>query len=832
MLKLLSHKEMTNSEQQVTNLIKLYRHMKSFLFLLIITIFYSCEDSSKKTGELSQFIPEGVSVVFKIQDFELLKSDIKNNSFLSNLKNTKPYTFFKKSAFLNYLQPDSTSLLCISKIKDTNHFIFITNPSERLFNLDSIPEKSIENISYKKNSIQQITINEKQLFTILKDSVFLASSSQQLLKNSIDGQFEKDPIFQKIYNLKTALDFNTIFPVNQIPINESTTIDFASWASLNIEVLPDALNASGVVLVNDSIPQVLSAFKNLVPQKNEIGKIIPTDALGVVSLTFNDFDIFQNNLQQFRAIKIKDPEGAYLYESVKEVSKIDFSQGNAMVLNSIDPSLTEEALANFINPLDNFKGIKIHQFTKPELFSTLFSPLLTDVKPTIVFKLEHFFVFSESIVIAKHIINSFLTNNCLATTTYYKEALSQLSDESSLLIIKLNGNYTKTISSLLQTELEPISFKKYPLAILQFSFDRDFAHVNLVCKEASTNKKQVTQKVSQVFSIPLEDDIMGDINFFSNHRTGGKDIVVQDVTNKLYFISSSGKTLWTKKLKSPILGSINEVDLLRNGKKQLAFATKNNVYILDRTGRNVGAFPIKFNDAITHPLSVFDYDSNRKYRFIITQGNEVLMVDSKGKRVKGFKFNKANSDIVLAPQHIRMASKDYILIAEKSGKLNILNRTGKPRLTISKTFDFSEIPIAKESKKFVVITKDNSKNSIGQDGKITTIKLNVTAYWFTIKGKTKVTLDDNLMRINGKLVELPFGIYTAPKIFIANQRTYISITETQENKVYLFNKLGEIINGFPLFGTSTIDLGDASKNGKKNIVVKGGAKEILLYEIE
>ena len=92
-------------------------------------------------------------------------------------------------------------------------------------------------------------------------------------------------------------------------------------------MLPDALNASGVVLTNDSIPQVLSAFKNLVPQKNEIAEITPIDAISVISLTYNDFDIFQKNLQQFRAIKVKDQEGVYLYESVNEVSKIDFKEG-------------------------------------------------------------------------------------------------------------------------------------------------------------------------------------------------------------------------------------------------------------------------------------------------------------------------------------------------------------------------------------------------------------------------------------------------------------------------------------------------------------------------
>ena len=63
-------------------------------------------------------------------------------------------------------------------------------------------------------------------------------------------------------------------------------------------------------------------------------------------------------------------------------------------------------------------------------------------------------------------------------------------------------------------------------------------------------------------------------------------------------------------------------------------------YILDRTGRAVAPFPIKFRDEITQGISVFDYDNNRKYRFVITQGKEPLMLDSKGKKVKGFRFKK------------------------------------------------------------------------------------------------------------------------------------------------------------------------------------------------
>jgi len=367
---------------------------------------------------------------------------------------------------------------------------------------------------------------------------------------------------------------------------------------------------------------------------------------------------------------------------------------------------------------------------------------------------------------------------------------------------------------------------------LQFNYDRDFAHVNFVCKEKSTsNSKKIAGKVTQINSIQLENELLNNPTFFSNHRTGGKDIVVQDVTNKMYFISSGGKILWTKKLKNPILGKIEEVDLLRNGKKQLAFTTKNNFYILDRTGRAVAPFPIKFRDEITQGISVFDYDNNRKYRFLITQGKEPLMLDSKGKKVKGFRFKKTKSNIVFPPQHFRIKSKDYIIIAEENGKLNILSRIGKPRVNVSKTFDFSNTPITLEKSKLVVINKDNSKNSVGLDGKTITNKLKVTSYHFTVKGKTKVTLDDNLMRINGVLIELPFGIYTAPTISIVNRKSYISITETQENKVYVYNKSGNLLSGFPVYGTSIIDLGDLTKNGKTNFLVKGAAKNIIVYEI-
>ncbi len=806
--------------------------IQSIFLIFIFSILFGCDTAPSKQKTPIDFIPENPSIVLRINDFETLKSDINTNSFLAKFKNSKPYSYFKEKEIFNHLNPISKSLLCISEKSEKTSYTFITKLTKNLFNLDSIPNKKVENISFKPYNYKKVVINNQNIFTAIEDSIFIASNSQKTIEQIISGKIENDIEFKKITELNDSQELTAIIPANEILVDQSLQFNFASWAALDIEVLPDALTASGVVLANDSVPQLISIFKGLNPQQNDIAKVTPTNANTVVSLTFDDFTLFQNNLQNFRGIKSINNDETILFEAISEVSKISLPKGNAVVLKSIDTELTNEALGNYSSPKNPFKGIMIHNFNNPDLFVNHFITFTNKTTPIEVFKLDDFFIFSENEEVTQNIINSYLTNNCLSSTSYYKDALSQLSDESSLLIMKLNGNYSGVISNLLKTEPENISFKKYPLAILQFNYDRDFAHVNLVCKEAnSSNNNIVTGKVIQIKNIQLENEILNDPTFFSNHRTGGKDIVVQDVSNKLYFISSGGKILWTKKLKTPILGSIKEVDLLRNGKKQLAFTTKNNFYILDRTGRAVAPFPIKFKDDITQPLSVFDYDNNRKYRFVITQGREVLMLDSRGKKVRGFKFKKAKTEIVFPPQHFRINSKDYITIAEENGTLNILSRVGKSRVSVSKTFDFSNTPITLENTKLVVINKDNSKNSVGMDGKTVTKKLDVTSYQFTVKGKTKVTLDDNLMRINGVLIELPFGIYTPPTISTVNRKSYISITETQENKVYIYNKSGNLLPGFPVYATSIIDLGDVTKNGKTNFVVKGDAKSILLYEI-
>jgi len=800
---------------------------------MLLGIFTGCDDTPPKTGTLMDFVPENASLVFKISNFETLQADIQANSLLSKFDKTAPYFFFsEKKAFFKNLHPTSQSLLCINKINDSvSAYTFISKQTKNLFQIDSLKNKSLETLEIDGESFQRITIDKEIAFSAIIDSVFVVSTSQQILQDILKGKTERNETFKKVYNLPSTNGFTALLRGNKIALNDSTKINFSSWSALDVAIAPESFTATGITLAADSIPQLLNVFEGQVPQQNDVSALVPTDALGAVSFTFNDAEAFQKKLRNFRGEK-ETIKTTGIFGSVSEAGAIQLKNETAVFIKSIDVALTEDALARYVTSESIFREIEISTFSEAKLFQKTFAPFINSDKANFVFQLDNFFVFTENISTAEQLIGSFQNNNTLKNTSYFENTAKDLSTASSLLIFKMQGEFSEAIAGFFNSKsseaIKDISFDEFPLAALQFSFDRNFAHVTLSCKEAGATERSVSGNVSEKFNLNLENPIlMNPVLVESNN--GGNNIAVQDIGNILYFVSENGKILWSKKLNAPILGKIETVEISGRGSTQIAFATTNGFYILDRNGKDANGFPIKFKDKVTQPLSVFDYDNNRNYRFVIVQGKEVLMYDKNGKSVKGFGFSKAKSNIVQSPVHIRMGNKDYIVVAEDGGKLNILSRVGKSRVSVSKNFNFSEIPVAEEDNTFVVITKENTKERITQKGKVSSQKLEVGSnYWFTVSGSTKVTLDDNLLRINGKLAELPLGLYTKPQIFNINRNSYIAITETQEKKVYLFDKNGKILNGFPVYGSSVASLGDSNKN-TISLVTKGEPNSIIVY---
>lgn len=810
--------------------------MKRIQYLLLgimaFSLLMACDPEQDTRAELEDFVPDNASTVLSKTNYEILRKDLQQNAAFKSLKNSELYRLLSgEHAALKLLKPRSRTLLSIHRNDNSlPEFAFITRLDSAVFKLDSLPNIISEKLSYGNTTLDRISIEDQTVYKAIKDSVLLLFSSQKMLEEVLSG---KNAGYDGEIPIAGEAELIISRNAPMLSLQDSVNVPLSSRQILNVTIASGGITASGVTLNRDTIPRLIDIFKGQIPQQNTIASVHPVDAESSVTFTFNHPDIFLNRLRVHRKDSVSSRAVA-MFETITEISDIKFKDGNAIVMSSIDASLTNEALAPMLSENTVFRDVEIYDFSNSDVFIENFRPLISKTSPKYAFQIEHYFIFSESMTTAEKFIVAYKSNNVLANTPNYQKSVRELASASSVLLMHFNKNVYKGISNVLvetpdYTAVGPAS---YQLSALQYSYDRNFAHVNYVCLEAGKTR-QITGSVAQVFSTKLEADLLGEAQFFTNHRTGGKDIVVQDMGNKLHLISSNGKILWSKDLREPVLGKIHEVDILRNGKKQLAFTTKSKLYVLDRNGNNVSPFPVNFKDEITQPLSVFDYDNNRKYRFAIVQGRELLLYDSKGKNVKGFKFEGATSDIVLPAQHIRMSNKDYILVAEENGKLNILSRVGKSRITVNKRFKFSNTPIVEEGSKFVVITSEKTKESIAQNGSVSSQKLNVsTNYSFLIDYKTKVTLDDNLLRINGKLVELPFGIYTQPRIYRAKGDNYITVTETQENKVFVYYASGELMTGFPVYGTSVAEISSPDRSRTIHLLVRGETNEVILYELQ
>ncbi|MCW5520216.1 hypothetical protein J1N09_10230 [Aureitalea sp. L0-47] len=810
--------------------------LNSSFFIAICALLLACESDNASFTQPEDFIPRDPETIISISNYETLKNDLKLNEIIDRYKDRTEFKLLSGDhEILRHLTIKTKSLISIhSGEGDQKEFAFISRMDSTILELDSVPNIISETLTYGKYTIDRIQVEEQIAFSASRDSFFLLTSSQKLLEEILDDKTASEEKYRNTTRLGSDAELLITRNNSMVHLTDSIYEPLSEQVSLNLTIAPGGITGYGVATGQDSVIKLMDAFKGQIPQTNHISSVHPVNARSSVTFTISNPDSLVQHLRSLRGDTIPKTLPA-IFETATELAEIRTKEGDIIIMHSIDPTLTNESLLPSLLVNTNFRDVDIYDFTAAQIFVENFNPLISQTIPAYCFRVEDFFVFTETMVTAENFITSFKTNSVLENSNHYQTALGDMSTASSLMIMFFDEQVNTGISdALFGATPNPnnlASVGDYNLSVLQFSHDRDFAHVNFVCKEATQSKK-MAGGVVQLFSKKLEVDILGEPTFFTNHRTGGKDIAVQDMSNKLHLLSSSGKALWSRDLKHPILGEVHEVDILRNGKKQLAFATKNALYVVDRNGNDVRPFPVQFRDEVTQPLSVFDYDNNRKYRFAIVQDKEVLLYDNKGKNVSGFKFAGAGSSIVLPVQHIRMGNKDYILVAEESGTLNILSRVGKSRVRVGKRFKFSDTPIEQEGSSFVVITSEKTKEKISQSGKVSSQKLEVSdSYSFVIDYNTKATLDDNLLRVNGKLIELPFGIYTTPEIYRVNGNTLVSLTETQEKQIFIYNRDGDLLPGFPIYGSSSAALDNLDRSNAMNVLVKGESNEIILYEV-
>ena len=766
--------------------------MKKYFYILLF--LWGCNLMHDRPKNIEEFIPENSSIIIKIHNLGKFKSDIKNNEVLNEIGNLK-YNTEKQLKLINSLNDETELLICLSKNINEDVFTIITKDSIKKYD---VFHKRIDNINIYSNSSKNI--NEIQ-----------TNINYEFKK--YEKTFNKDDSFSIILDKEITKEFlNSTFKTNYKTQE--------NCLSFGINIFNDKILLNGLSFLDDSLKISNNVFKEYSGNSSELKnyEIIPKN---ITSLKSYNFKSQNNYLKKISTDSIKENRFSIILNNNSiEITEIKIDKEEVFIFRLDEIKLFKDYLIEKNSLSTKHRGFEIYNNTDLDINPFISFANFNNKEKILLYK--DYLVFSDNEQILKQFINENLNKNTLKSNSSFNRLFSSISNFNTL-----NNNYFSGSNYNFFKELNLLNSKNdFTENSFQLVQDNGIIHFNAIISKGT--KKDENQKISKLFDVEIDEEIIMNPHFVKNHVTKKLDIVVQDAKNNLYLISKDGKVIWKKKIDQPILGKISQIDIYKNGRLQLIFNTKNKIYLLDRNGNNVKQFPKTFNDPITQPLAVFDYDNNKNYRLLVTQGRELLMYDKNGKKVSGFKYKKSSNNISSKPKHFRILNKDFIVF-KIGNKIKILNRKGRERINVSDDVNFSNQNVFEYNNKLISTTADQKLVQIDINGVVNLSSLKNLS--LNSDGSNLVVLNENSIKLSSDIVNIPFGNYGSPQLLNINRNLLITIYDNQNNKSYLFNKNLILDTSFPIYSLIPMEIGDMNSDKKVEIIISNKNKFISCYTI-
>ena len=811
---------------------------------LLYTVVIGCSNNRAQEHNLLTYVPKNSALVIQLNDPTAVQSQLKNNALIAQAIEHQLFGNLhqKWNAVADYstLAP---ILLSITEVgKESYEFTQIARMADQP--LDSLAGNKTSFVYNNHNgySYQRAGID---VFETTFDSLRVTSTSKLLLENAIrnyQNTTSVDPILKEAFasaNTNKALnvfgDAKRLRDLSKAISGIAFFDDHDSWLMLDAQLENSNLLLSGIQRSTDSLGIQSNWIAAQKPQSSELLNTLPASITSAALYSIQDQERFYQELEgMHQPDEATARYSSEVYKYGDELALIEFKGASLVLLHTVDPEnvLPNLPLATTSIPFRNTEIFELEGVDEASDFRILTPQGIQTLR--FVSRTENTLLFAEQLNTMKEFMANTSASTNMLTTELYEAVDNSVSDAHSFLWLGTNPQYQEfmvdSASSSFAARLKKMELSEYPVFAIQQSADTQFNHTIVSIPKNKPAGKSGT--ISQSASIQLDANLATNPQWVLNHRNQQQEIVVQDTDNQLYLIDCRGNVLWKKALGEPIIGAIQQMDIYKNGRLQLVFATNKKVYVLDRNGKEVSPFPLEMDKIITQPLALFDYDGNKNYRLLVTMGSHLKMFDRNAKSVNGFTFNKASSAIVKIPKHFRIGAKDYLTFAESSGKLHILDRRGRERVKVNTTIDFSENDIFSHQNKFVTTDNNGKLISINTLGGIDRKDLGLEQnHGFQASTRALVTQSENELRINGKKVTLDFGIYTKPLLVYVHNKLYVAITDLQAHQVYLFDSQGKLIPNFPVYGKDMVALADADNDRRLELVVKGEEDTLLIYDV-
>jgi outer membrane protein assembly factor BamB len=730
---------------------------------------------------------------------------------------------------------------------------------------------------------------------ILIEAAIRHSNSQNLLNNhgftEVYKTIEETALANVFINHLTIHQVLSRFVAPEIRKNIGQIASYSNWSELDLSVDGSNIEFNGYSVTRDSSDNYLNVFRNQDAPKSIIEKAIPANASYFVSLNLNNASSFLDHYETYvkangtfypremsligfekktktNPVKLIKELGGKQYAAVyTTINKSNPTQNRFFITDLANASDAEVKLVRAVAEFDKTgvakphteyvinsnNKFKIYQLPISSMAESLFGRIFSGVNGEYFVIYKKFLIWGDNLPGLKNYLQSLASEKTMANDSIYQAyaATGQANPNLSIYakvpkVFRLKDAMLKPETSAMLSDNEDI-IRKFSTFSWQFSISDNMIK-NKVRLKYDPNVKEEPQAIWQ---LKLEAPLARKPKLVLNHKDlPNREVIVCDKQNNIYLINKDGVVLWNMNIPGEIVSDILQVDLYQNNRFQYVFNTKTQIYVIDRMGNKFGKFPITLKSMASNGVSIVDYGKNKEFRFFVAgEDKKIYAFDRWGKLVQNWNFAGSESPINRPGERFEIDDKDYLVFSD-SQNTYFLDRQGKSRDIQPAPFDRSGNPayffndgspklIATDKSGKIHIIDFTGQAELRESGKFgaghrfaaADLDRNGSPEYLFAEGKklTAFTTDGK------KLFERSFPevISEIPSINpMAAGNSKIGIV-CSDNKIYLLDKNGSIMQGFPLEGNSSFILekfNDAST--WYNLIVGGEGNTLVNYRIE
>ncbi len=720
------------------------------------------------------------------------------------------YKNFLLASFTPYLVEDAIRSIQGEEESFTGRFIENENPTNTgLFNV-------YLNYEQVSKTVSGISLNQVDLpfsngdYSIQLDSNFINVSGFTFSSDGWASTHQDQP---------GSFDMAEIIPENTAYLFHLSSSNISSWKSRHMEYI--IKNQPTINSYQDSLKKVFDFNPDQVLD-------LVDEEIGIIQLESNS----NRETHRMCILEVKSAEEALsFFKDLTE--RIALSRG--------DTVYTEPYSENEI------RYLPIKDFPK-----TFLGEIAGTFNQSFYINHRNYLIISNDLQELKSLIAAIQNEDTWGKSLRMNQFFLQANNAANFSLIVNIPRTTKIIRKNINTswkdhfEANLNTYQNFELAAFQFSYLDNGFFTNFTFSQPQLRTKNIL-KTNAETGLRFASKLITKPFLLRTHAHREFDMIVQDSTYAIYYLDQNQNTLWTEEIDGEIIGDVFPIDYYKNGKIQYAFATRNMIHILDRSGEKIPGFPKSIANMTVDHFNLIDYDLSKNYRMAVTDidGN-VYLTDKDLNPLEGWKPREFERAALAKLVHKRLGRRDVMVSLQESGEINIVSRRGQ---------HLSGFPFETNQRldrNYFIRSSNGLSNSsitvISETGELTELTLegNVIQREQLIKtsAETKFRLIPDrsersflIVRNQGSSYEVldDTGNFLFKKEYFSKEpiliqyyefgagKDLVIFTDTANESLYIYDKSGNLVTGNPLNSKHEVSILYSSANREFQVYTTWGS---------